>query len=330
VAAALNHRIYTGDVRRLLPLLPTESVNCVVTSPPYWGLRDYGMEGQIGQEDTPEEFVEVIVGVMREVRRVLKRNGTLWMNLGDSFITKPHGEGDTFDPKYPAGRARHHGVRTSANRKSYRRGAEECVPARRKKAPGLKPKDLVGIPWLVAFALQRDGWYLRQDLIWHKTNPLPESVKDRFCRAHEYVFLLSKRETYYFDEDAVKEPCSPKTRTVKTTPTKGDGTGSTGEKLNAWMAANGGRYHPEMRKKRSVWSMATNAFPEAHFATYPPDLVRNCILAGCPAGGTVLDPFHGAGTTGVVALELGRRYVGIELNPSYVAMSERRIAGGAR
>jgi DNA modification methylase len=320
-------QILQGDVRAVLPTLADESVHCVVTSPPYWGLRDYGVEGQIGQEDTPEEFVATMVAVFRQVRRVLRKDGTLWLNLGDSYITKPHGAGDTTDPKWPGGRVR--AGRTPANRNSARRDGAAVIPARRKSAPALKSKDLVGIPWMVAFALRADGWYLRQDIIWHKPNPMPESVVDRCTKAHEYLFLLSKSPSYHYDADAIAEPLlHPAEATAE------DASRAFSRKRAAAPAPTQGaatldKEPPTTRNRRSVWTVATSPYAEAHFATFPPKLVAPCIRAGCPRGGVVLDPFNGAGTTGMVAQRHGRGYVGIELNPEYVEMSRRRITGDA-
>ncbi len=301
-------QILQGDVRAVLPTLAAESVNCVVTSPPYWGLRDYGVDGQIGQEASPEEFVATMVEVFREVRRVLRKDGTLWLNLGDSY------------------------ARSGGAQQGERRALRHYETAQRRNCrppSGLKHKDLVGIPWATAFALRADGWWLRSEVIWNKLNPQPENVTDRPSREHEHVFLLTKSAHYAYDKDAVSVPIAAKTRTVSTTPTKGDGTGSTGEKVNKWMSENGGRYHPERRNMRTVWAISPRAFAEAHFAVFPPQLAENCILAGCPEGGVVLDPFSGSGTTGMVAQRHGRGYVGIELNPEYVEMSRRRIDGDA-
>ena len=335
--------IHRGDVRDVLKRLPDESVHCVVTSPPYWGLRDYGVDGQIGLEDSPEAFVAAMVEVFREVRRVLRKDGTCWINLGDSYAASSlshHGRGKAGGPENP----------------------------RRVKAQGLKAKDLVGIPWRVALALQDDGWWLRSDVVWSKPNPMPESVTDRPARAHEYVFLLTRSPRYFYDAEAVRESSQSKTRqserslsfnrevaepdrpgqtysqhrkgrqpwpqgwatsgkhdarshnkkskrrTVRPCDTRGGGQG-TGEMT----------YPAHGRNLRTVWEIATHPFPEAHFATFPPALVEPCIKAGCPSGGVVLDPFMGAGTVGLVATKLGRRYVGIELNPEYAAMAERRI-----
>ena len=306
-----------GDVRDVLPKLEAKSVQMCVTSPPYWGLRDYGVEGQIGVESTPEEYVANILGVFREVRRVLRDDGTLWLNLGDSYASSPPGN----KTKGVSAKSTLHGVMSD----KYRETLESGHAKKRNTVVGnLKPKDLIGIPWRVAFALHKDGWYLRQDIIWHKPNPMPETVKDRCTKAHEYVFLLSKSARYYFDAEAIKEPLSPKTLTVNTTPTKGTGVESTGEKLNSWMAGNGGRYHPDKANKRSVWTVSSQPYHEAHFATFPPKLIEPCILAGSRPGDMVLDPFLGSGTTGKVCEQLGRKWVGIELNPDYAEMAKRR------
>jgi DNA modification methylase len=292
-------RILIGDVRERLHDLPDESVHCVVTSPPYFGLRDYGMAGQIGLEKTPDAFVVQMVGVFHEVRRVLRKDGTLWLNLGDSYSVgnAPGGgkQGESW---------RLRGVMTPPNR----------MPL-----PGLKPKDLIGIPWRVAFALQADGWYLRQDIIWHKPNPMPESVRDRCTKAHEYLFLLSKSERYFYDAEAIAEAGTG--RDPGNITHKYDD-GSPFNRTKAGLVAMGAA---ETRNRRSVWTITTQAFPEAHFATFPPELPELCIRAGCPKGGTVLDPFFGAGTTGLVADRLGRNCIGIELNPQFTAMAAWRV-----
>jgi DNA modification methylase len=302
-------RVVQGDVRAVLPSLPDESVHCCISSPPYWGLRDYGVDGQIGQEPTPEEFVATMVQVFREVRRVLRADGTLWLNLGDSYAGARGGpQGTSGEMNGRAVSTRRQGVKT-------RRGS------------GLKSKDLVGVPWMVAFALRADGWYLRQDIIWHKPNPMPESVADRCTKAHEYLFLLSKSSSYHYDAAAIAEPCSG--------PGPGNAPGNKHEsayresgderlRTRANLSKIGDR---ETRNRRSVWNIATHPFAEAHFATFPPQLVEPCVLAGCPIGGTVLDPFSGSGTTGMVALRHQRNYVGVELNSEYVEMSRRRING---
>jgi len=302
----------TGDCRDVLPTLPAASVHCVVTSPPYWGLRDYGVAAQLGLEPDFHAYVAAMVGVFREVRRVLRDDGTLWLNLGDSY-TSAGGGGE-------ARMAELHGERDT----DFRRGvlAEGRSGKRPFQSVGLKPKDLCGIPWRVAFALQADGWYLRQDIIWSKPNPMPESVTDRCTKAHEYLFLLSKRERYYYDVEAIAEPASEEnhrdSRGLRPTP---PGQSPTNGFLN-------GR-HFVTRNKRSVWEVTTQPFAEAHFATFPPALIEPCIKAGCPLGGTVLDPFGGAGTTGLVADRLQRNAILIELNPTYAAMGERRITDDA-
>lgn len=285
-----EQRIIQGDCRAVLRTLPDESVQCIVTSPPYFGLRDYGAAEQIGLEQTPEQYVEEIVGVFREARRVLRHDGTLWLNLGDSYAAA---RGGTHQPAETL--AGGEGGRTAEGERVNRGRRDGYNPTRNAAAIGLKHKDLIGIPWRVALALQADGWYLRQDIIWHKPNPMPESVTDRCTKAHEYVFLLSKSERYYFDHEAVQEPA----------------TGAIGAR--------------EVRNKRSVWTVATKPFPGAHFATFPPELVRPCVLAGSRPDDVVLDPFSGSGTTGEVALLAQRKYLGIEVNPVYVAMATERL-----
>lgn len=324
-----------GDCRDLLPTLPEQSVQMCVTSPPYWGLRDYGtgqwdggsaecehrkpvrqgasgvranraniaeqngaysevceecgarrIDRQLGLESTPGEYMANMVEVFREVRRVLRDDGTLWLNLGDSYANNPASTGK--------GRA-------------YER------------APGLKVKDLCGIPWRVAFALQADGWYLRQDIIWHKPNPMPESVRDRCTKAHEYLFLLSKRERYYFDSDAIAEPLSGEPHAPGNIALAGGKNDSGHMEARVW-GANG------TRNKRSVWTVTTKPFSGAHFATFPPELVEPCILAGSKPGDTVLDPFMGSGTTAQVAQALGRQWIGCELNPEYETLQRARTA----
>ena len=345
--------IYQGDALEVLRGLPSESVHCCITSPPYWGLRDYGVEGQIGLKQTLQEYVEALVEVFREVRRVLRLDGTLWLNLGDSYA----------------------GSWGSAS--------------------GLKPKDLVGVPWRVAFALQADGWYLRSDIIWHKPNSMPESVTDRPTKAHEYIFLLAKSRRYFYDADAIREPHAE--ASIARWSDGGEDTDNTKYRkerpdTSVGNLRNGSNpLHPAGRNKRSVWTVSTKPFPEAHFAVYPPDLIEPCILAGtspmaCPHCGApwkrvverepvtkkdrtepyaiasgmgkrpqlftrqtkvikeeswqptcscsdndgsgrcvVLDPFLGSGTTLLVARRLGRSGIGIELNPDYCAMASRRI-----
>ena len=338
-----DYTIHTGDVLDVLPTLESGSINTCVTSPPYFGLRDYGHDGQIGLEPTPDAYVAKLVAVFREVKRVLRDDGTVWLNLGDSYASFRDGKatpdttrnGDT-GTLVPKGAAKNRIAATFAN-------------------TAVKHKDLVGIPWRVAFALQADGWYLRQDIIWHKPNPMPESVRDRCTKAHEYIFLLSKSAQYYYDQDAVKEPISESTandsrlqddnyetgrpeRGFTGSPSRGSGLLKPkgirvgGDKYGDddttfTRTKSGNDYQLAItRNRRSVWSVTTKPFKEAHFAVFPPDLIRPCILAGCPEGGTVLDPFNGSGTTGVVCMEENRNYVGIELNPEYVTMAKRRIS----
>lgn len=275
-----QYELHVGDCIESLKKMPNQSVNCCVTSPPYFGLRDYGVDGQIGLEQTPEEYVAKMVEVFREVRRVLRDDGTLWINIGDSWS---------------------------------------------------KNKQLMGLPWRLAFALQDDGWYLRQEIIWHKPNPMPESVKDRCTKAHEQIFLLSKSPRYYFDSEAIKEDAvggqTGKAASFKregskreqTIPGQAYGTHRPGREDVA--------YNGEKRNRRSVWSVATRPFRGAHFATFPPALIEPCILAGCPVGGTVLDPFGGSGTTAGVAIVHGRDAALCELNPDYAALMPARIEG---
>ena len=265
-----NTRIICGDVREELRKLPGNSVQCVVTSPPYWGVRDYGVAGQIGAEPVLQDYVETLVRVFREVRRVLRPDGTFWLNIANTYSSG----GRTW---------RDEDAKNKGRGMSYRPPTPE----------GLKPKDLVGVAWMVAMGLQLDGWYLRNDIIWHKPNCQPESVKDRLTVSHEYLFMFSKEERYQFDQEAIRE-------------TRKDGAG--------------------FKNKRSVWSINTEAYADAHFAVFPTELVRPCILAGSRAGDVVLDPFLGAGTVGLVAAELGRRCIGIELNEDYVVMARRRIS----
>lgn len=329
--------VHVGDCRDVLKTLPDESVQCCVTSPPYWGLRDYGHPGQIGQERTPQEFVTAMCQVFSEVRRVLKADGTCWLNLGDSYASNP-ASGGKQSP-----------LMTGGEHKRTPSGIAYQRP------PGLKPKDLIGIPWRVALALQADGWYLRSDIVWAKANCMPESVTDRPTRSHEFIFLLTKSERYFYDHEAIKEPCiydvdgtgtaarkarSEGNKLVPTDKTNGirpggyknsvnfDGKNKGAEKQRCHSRRHAGfndrsddmereEQCTGMRNKRDVWTVAPANYPEAHFATYPPDLIKPCILAGTRAGDVVLDPFGGSGTTGMVALELGRRAVLIELNPDY-------------
>jgi DNA modification methylase len=360
-------KIHVGDSLTVLRKMPSSSVDCVVTSPPYWGLRDYQtakwrggdpgcdhrkvsdvvkaiatstlgggkkttghlqegfkstcgkcgatrIDKQIGLEKTPDDFVSALADVFDEVYRVLKPTGNLWLNLGDSYAT---GAGKAHSPGGGSQGTNWKGTATQANR----------MPL-----PGLKPKDLIGIPWRVAFELQKRGWYLRSDIIWHKPNPMPESVTDRPTKAHEYLFLLTKRERYFYDHEAVKEAVADRTSLYmqrygdvhyerKLDSGRNDSKTATAYTLGG---ANG------TRNKRTVWTVSTKPYKGAHFATFPPKLIEPCILAGCPKGGLVLDPFAGACTTAVVALEHGRDFIGIELNPAYVELGKRRIAEATR
>jgi DNA modification methylase len=303
--------ILHGDALTVLKTLESKSVNMCVTSPPYYGLRDYGVDGQIGLEDTPEQYIARLVDVFREVRRVLRDDGTLWLNIGDSYNGYQKGSGGT--------------GKMSAKQNSNK-GANYAVGGQPLKMDikGLKHKDLIGIPWMLAFALRADGWYLRQDIIWHKPNPMPESVRDRCTKAHEYIFLLSKSGKYYYDREPIREPvkkgCDGTIRAISR------------ERSGPVDVGNGAhiseRVYNEIKgaNKRSVWTIATKPFKGAHFATFPPSLITPCILAGCPEGGIVLDPFFGSGTTGEVAAKLMRKWIGIELNPKYIEIAERRTA----
>lgn len=385
-------RIITGDCRDVLAGLEADSAHTVVTSPPYWGLRDYGIgKDAFGLEPTYQLYVEHAVEIFRAVRRVLRPDGTLWLNLGDSYATGAGKVGDC--PGGGEQGARWAGTEMRGHRGQHLpRQSGKAAPRieamgpmtqpNRMPQPGLKPKDLCGIPWRVAFALQDDGWWLRQDIIWSKPNPMPESVTDRCTKAHEYLFLLSKSERYYFDQGAILEDCSPNTHArlsqdvqaqigSERVPGKTNGNmkavarrggGNRSHKGVAAYEAGAGEHRtkaglvqfserqrklaeagsgiknnesmdaalaimPLKRNRRSVWEVATQPFSEAHFATFPPALIEPCILAGCPPGGLVLDPFFGAGTTGLVCDRLGRDCIGIDLSPEYVAMAARRIEG---
>lgn len=301
--------ILVGDCRLVLPTLEAGSVRMCCTSPPYWGLRSYGVgaeNGEMGSEATPEEYVEAIVAVFREVRRVLADDGTLWTNLGDVYsAVGKSGGGDQ-------------GERWALN------GADTVGPKGGKWRPapaGLKPKDLVGLPWRVAFALQADGWYLRSDIIWSKPNPMPESVTDRPTKSHEYVFLMSKSARYFYSNDAIREPHTAAHIQRQLAPTKDRGESKQVGKQGLHDFVN-----PLGRNARTVWEIPTQATPEAHFATFPEALASRCILAGSAEGDVVLDPFFGSGTVGRVAERLGRDWIGIELNPDYVGIAGRKTA----
>lgn len=298
-----------GDNRATLRALPANSVNCCVTSPPYYGLRDYNVLGQIGQEASVEEYIAEIVAVFREIHRILKDDGVAWLNLGDTYARNPKkGRSGT-----PNGR--------NLPQQGYPGGAG--VPL------GLKEKDIIGIPWRVAFALQADGWYLRQDIIWHKPNPMPEPTKDRFVKSHEYIFLLTKSPRYYFDYLAVREDATcfrlPGRGMTDTKATYGaQNGGNSGLASLRKKLVSQGHTDPK-RNRRSVWTVTTKPFKGAHFATYPPDLIEPCIIAGCPEGGTVIDPFGGSGTTAWTAKKLGRKAILCELNPDYMRLAIKRV-----
>lgn len=316
--------VYNMDCVEGLKTLPDNCIDCCVTSPPYYALRDYGVDGQIGLEDSPEAYIDKLVNVFSEVFRVLKPEGTLWLNLGDSYCGTGD-KGNLKDPKYPEGR---NGQRISKT----------------KNIIGLKHKDLIGIPWMAAFAQrERCGYYLRQDIIWHKPNPMPESVTDRCTKSHEYIFLMSKSQRYYFDYEAISEPCADQSRTNYQSGKRSNGINKDrndndfGERSKTWKprtknCMDDGQKPNTMhlrreaglpdeqyvvRNKRDVWSVNVKPDSVAHFATYPEELIRPCILAGCPKDGIVLDPFMGSGTTARVAMKLDRNYIGFELNPEY-------------
>jgi site-specific DNA-methyltransferase (cytosine-N4-specific) len=329
------NKVIFGDCRDTMRDLKDQGVRVqmCVTSPPYFGLRDYGHPGQIGLEKTPAEFVAALVEVFDGVRELLADDGVLWLNLGDSYART----GGT-DRK----------VSESAQVGSTRNTLEQmCDRTTKAQAFGLKPKDLIGIPWRVAFALQEAGWYLRQDVIWHKPNPMPESVTDRCTKAHEYLFLLSKSERYYFDQKAILEPVSPNTHARLSQNVQaqiGSERANGGAKTNGNMKAVGRKFDPgagnknnpsfdaataimpDERNKRSVWTVPTQPYSGAHFATFPPALIEPCILAGSRPGDLVLDPFMGSGTTAQVAQQLGRQWIGCELNTEYAPLQQARTA----
>lgn len=304
--------IIVGDCADVLKTMPDGLVNTCITSPPYFGLRDYGVDGQIGLESSPDEFVSRLVAIFREVRRVLRDDGTLYLNLGDSYNAYNGNRGRSLG----SANNRHHEIMPT------------LVGGSGLTVRGLKNKDLIGIPWRVAFALQADGWYLRQDIIWSKPNPMPESVRDRCTRAHEYIFMLSKSARYYYDSESIRE------QAVSSTINKFTDGGSDKQRGHSRRHAGfNGRYAqklaqdglPDSRNRRSVWTVATKPFKGSHFATFPPELIEPCVLAGCPSGGMVLDPFGGAGTTGLVAKMHGRSATLIELNKKYADMARDRI-----
>ena len=296
-----------GDCRATMREWARQGVKAqtCVTSPPYYGLRDYGHEGQIGLEETPEQYIAAMVEVFRCVWDVLEDNGTLWLNIGDSYYNYRPGKGQSL-------------VKQSVANNDQ--DLPQTCARRGNKLDGLKEKDLIGIPWMLAFALRADGWYLRQDIIWHKPNPMPESVQDRCTKAHEYIFLLSKSQKYYYDIDAIKEEA----HTTDASDRNRDESrlnNTPGRTRMAGLTTN----HYETKNKRSVWTVTTKPYEGAHFAVFPQDLIAPCILAGAPFSGVVLDPFMGSGTTAQVAQHLGRKYLGCELNPAYAELQKKRL-----
>jgi len=314
------YTLHCGDCLPVLRSMEPGTVDCCVTSPPYFGLRDYGVDGQIGLESTPEEYVARMVEVFREVKRLLKDDGTLWLNIGDSYASmqrsgKKESPGVGAKQEMPPIRTKIRWGKGGGTNFFWRIPTEEYGD--------IKPKDLIGIPWMLAFALRADGWYLRQDIIWHKPNPMPESVTDRCTKAHEYVFLLSKSARYYFDSEAMQEPSVYAGKTGNFNGKKKVGrseqpTGNERSDAPSYLVK-------ATRNRRSVWTITTKPYKGAHFATFPPALIEPCVLAGSRKGGVVLDPFNGSGTTGEVAILNGRRYVGIELNAAYIKLAETRI-----
>ncbi len=336
--------IFQGDCLTRLRSLGDNMVNCVVTSPPYWGLRDYGVDGQIGLEPSFDAFLDRLLEVFEEVRRVLRPDGVAWVNMGDSYAgSRGLSLPSPIEPT--AGEARTDNHARTRSMTASRRRDDAAIPRSDIRVPGLKPKDLVGQPWRLAFALQERGWWLRQDVIWHKPNPMPESVRDRCTKAHEYLFLLSKSERYWWDTEAMKEQVNGgahargpgNRRIVKYGPV--DSRHQTKAGLVKYAEKVRAKQNPSMdaalremvshRNTRSVWSIPSEPLREAHFAAFPRELVRRCVLASCPPEGTVLDPFMGSGTVGVVAREYGRSFIGIELNPDYIDIAQRRISSAS-
>lgn len=306
--------IIQGDSLTVLKTLPSESVNTCVTSPPYYALRDYGIDGQIGLEDTPEAYIARLVDVFHEVKRVLRDDGTLWVNIADSYWGSGS-RGYDFTGKWTEASAVQSGSKGTENLSG--------VPKLTGNNGAYKNKDLIGIPWMLAFALRADGWYLRQDIIWAKKNCMPESVTDRCTKSHEYIFLLSKRPRYYFDHEAIKTPSQDVSIQRKAYGLHVERPPMNGQSVEVDTME---RFVPAMANKRDVWFVAAASYSGAHFATYPEKLIEPCILSSTKVGGVVLDCFNGAGTTGVVCAKLDREYIGIELNPEYVKLSEGRIA----
>lgn len=308
----MGYQLFAGDSVSVLSGWPESSVNCCITSPPYFGQRDYGVDGQIGLEKSPDEFVGKLVAVFREVRRVLTNDGTLWVVIGDSYNAGRNGG-------HPGGKKQWN----PEQRKYQTRSGANVV--------GLKKKDLIGVPWMLAFALRADGWYLRQDIVWAKPNPMTESIKDRPTRSHEYIFMLSKSYSYYYDREAVQEPAAESSLKRIRQANFANQTGGPKDYRNGTRPDRSARQAVEnfaknpVRNRRDVWHVPVVSYKGAHFATYPPKLIEPCVLAGCPQGGMILDPFVGSGTTCMVALANGRDAVGIDLNPDYLEIARERI-----
>ena len=301
--------------------LAAKSVHTIVTSPPYYGLRDYGVDGQIGLEVTPDEYIANLVSVFRECKRILRDDGTLWVNIGDSYFSKPK---SNYNGKSPGLQSKNYGTGDTAL--GYKQSADKYLANKR---DGMKDKDLIGIPWMLAFALRADGWYLRQDIIWHKPNPMPESVKERCTKAHEYIFLLSKSARYYYDNDALREPLAASTlNDIRIDCMSGRPNKKAHELVKNGTHGSGGIGDPTKkrselinlagRNKRDVWTVTTKPYKGAHYATFNPELIKPCILAGAPEGGIVFDPFVGSGTTVATAIQLGRKGIGIDLSFKYL------------
>lgn len=329
---AYYNKTHFGDCRASMRAMAAAGVKVqtCVTSPPYFGLRDYGHADQIGLEPTPDEYIAELVEVFRCVRDVLADDGTLWVNIGDSYM--PENRGENAKPRKAASSF-------AGSLNGRQDGAD--LPTKRStiqalQAAGIKRKDLIGIPWMLAFALRADGWYLRQEIIWQKPNPMPESVTDRCTKAHEQIFLLSKSPRYFFDSEAIKEPAlsgppGNKTHRSATAHAEGDEKHRTKAGLSDYAArarARADAGEPELRNRRSVWTVATRPYKGAHFATFPPALIEPCILAGSAPGDVVLDPFMGSGTTAAVAIQHGRQFIGCELNPEYGPLQQERIKTG--
>jgi DNA modification methylase len=334
------NEIVCGDALTVLRGMTAESVNCCVTSPPYYGLRDYGCDGQIGLEDTPELYIARLTEIFREVRRILKLDGVCWVNMGDSYAGWSHGK--SARAARPCNRGSAKGawdgskleqLKSKQSNKISKENPTSKLPRTR---ANIKPKDLIGSPWMLAFALREDGWYLRSDVIWCKKNAMPQSVKDRPTSSHEHIFLFAKSRKYYFDSEAIKEPVTESTLARMKRGRSGShkyingAAGQTPQNINRPRANRCGMdiEQPTMRNKRDVWIVSTGSYQKArvHYAAFPVELIKPCIIAGCPPGGVVLDPFVGSGTTGVAALSEGRSFIGIDLNPEYCALAEERIS----